>query len=213
MKPSSKRNPCPICGRTANDRCRFNDEAVLCHWGSDLHPPEGMHVGDTVEINGVVWALTRTDCGHAGSSSMFVIHQERGIAPTNQQARLRKVAMEMAAVDVFERDAELADQAHRLIVSLPVFNSLPPDRLRQAIALCRDGDVLLKSLVGRAHRLRRYSPDIAPVAERMKDALKEISYQQKDLLNLWHNTLLDPGAGRGEQLAQQLQPHANQGNV
>lgn len=31
--PSSKRNPCPVCGRDSDDKCRRSDELLSCYWG------------------------------------------------------------------------------------------------------------------------------------------------------------------------------------
>lgn len=56
---SSKRNPCPICGRTKDGDCRINSngQQVICHHPKDLEP------GDVV--NG--WAFTgNTGDGRAG---------------------------------------------------------------------------------------------------------------------------------------------------
>jgi hypothetical protein len=169
-----------------------------------------MHVGDTVEVDGTTWALVKTDCGHAGSSSMFIVHRERGITPTNQQQRLRQVAMEMAQVDEFHADAELADQAHRRIINLPLYDSLKPQQLRDALELCRNSDALLRSLVSRAYRMRRVSPDVAPMTDQMLQAMKEIGYQHQDLLRFWHHELLDPADGRGRRLALEMQYHRDE---
>jgi len=62
---SSKRNPCPICGRTKDGDCRTGgsgaDRRVICHKATDHRP------GDVIEASGVSWACTGpTADGRAG---------------------------------------------------------------------------------------------------------------------------------------------------
>lgn len=76
--PSSKVNPCPVCGRTKDGDCRTSADgkAVICHKHTDLKP--GIDV-----VNG--WAFTsNTSDGRAGH---FVIDKPRETA----QPDLRKV--------------------------------------------------------------------------------------------------------------------------
>lgn len=61
-KASSRRLPCPICGRTKDSDCRISDDLVLCAYGSTHRPPEGMRPGDTCKANdGAIWAFTGND--------------------------------------------------------------------------------------------------------------------------------------------------------
>jgi len=57
-RPSSRSNPCPICGREKDGDCRIGPEQVLCHYGSSHHPPEGLKPGDVIERGGQRWAFT-----------------------------------------------------------------------------------------------------------------------------------------------------------
>jgi hypothetical protein len=61
---SSKRNPCPICGREKDGDCRTSPDGleVICHHPKDLRPGH-----DVIEANGVRWAFTgNTKDGRAG---------------------------------------------------------------------------------------------------------------------------------------------------
>lgn len=61
-KASSKRLPCPICGRTKDSDCRISDDLILCAYGSTHHPPENLRPGDTCKAHdGTVWAFTGND--------------------------------------------------------------------------------------------------------------------------------------------------------
>lgn len=55
--PSSKRNPCPICGRDKDGDCRSNTdgEQRLCHYGTTFAPPPNLKTGEVV--NG--WGFTK----------------------------------------------------------------------------------------------------------------------------------------------------------
>jgi hypothetical protein len=205
MLSSSKAHPCPICSRDNSDHCRFDlsQGVIFCFHGVSHGPPD-LRIGDTLDVEGVVYAYVKDMAGFSGNSAMFRIHEERdGIATApSYSSQLRQAAVAMQQVDRFQQDAELADHAYRLIIGLPLYEQMKPAAIREAISLCRDGSALLSSLVARAYRLRRHSPDVEPVRERMVQALKEVKYQEKDLHSLWHNVLLDPAAGTGQRLAQ-----------
>lgn len=72
MQSSSKRTPCPVCTRVKDADCRFNDEVVLCHTGTDLRP------GNTITINGAQWAFIHHRGGFSGSAAVFRPHRELG---------------------------------------------------------------------------------------------------------------------------------------
>jgi hypothetical protein len=59
LTSSSRKNPCPICGRTKDGDCRINDDEVNCHRGATHHPPEGVESGNVVKgLDGQNWAYT-----------------------------------------------------------------------------------------------------------------------------------------------------------
>jgi hypothetical protein len=74
---SSKRHPCPICGRTKDGDCEVrHDGLVFCHRGSSSHPPEwAIKPGDYGQCHdGQTWAfLGDSDLGRA----QFRIHKPR----------------------------------------------------------------------------------------------------------------------------------------
>lgn len=76
LEPSSKRNPCPICGRTADGDCRTGEGLAICHHGSSHHPPEGLRPGEVIKgRDGQRWAFTgeTTD----GRGSTFTLDKPR----------------------------------------------------------------------------------------------------------------------------------------
>lgn len=69
LEPSSKRNPCPICGRTADGDCRTAEGLAICHHGSTHHPPEGLRPGEVIEgRDGQRWAFTGGTADGRGST-------------------------------------------------------------------------------------------------------------------------------------------------
>jgi len=75
--PSSKANPCPVCGRTKDGDCRISGDGlqVNCHRGSTHSPPADLKKGDTViDKDGRVWAYTHDN----DRGAHFTIHKPRG---------------------------------------------------------------------------------------------------------------------------------------
>ena len=71
---SSRRNPCPCCGRNVDSDCRWNDEVMFCHVGSRFAPPSHLKVGETLIVNGLEWALIAVNKGHSGMAHVFKPH-------------------------------------------------------------------------------------------------------------------------------------------
>ena len=210
MKHSGPNNECPICFRVKGDYCRWDDDRILCYKGSSSGPPD-VAIGAVIEVAGLgQWALAKTDCGFANNSSLFVRHDSsaspRQLSPVDLQ---RSAVALMLQHDQFERDSGLAHQALLRVQNLLDWEAFPPAQVRDALELCEGAYVLFTDLLVRCRKLRRQSPDIGQVAEQLQSALREVRYQGKSLSTFWHSTLLDPAAGRGKQLAQQLKQEAS----
>ncbi|KZR88733.1 hypothetical protein [Synechococcus sp. MIT S9508] len=106
---SSRRTPCPVCGRCRNSHCRWGDGVWHCFIGDTNHPPSNIRIGDVIDINGEQAALVTTDGGHSGNSYVFRAHTALG------KTRIRQVAKQapkdssyMAWIEVVIADADLA---------------------------------------------------------------------------------------------------------
>lgn len=78
--PSSRRNPCPICGRTKDGDCRIRQDGqmVFCHRGKSQGPPERLRVGEILkDTQGQSWAYTGDSRDDSRDGAVFVIHQEK----------------------------------------------------------------------------------------------------------------------------------------
>lgn len=73
MNHSSRNTPCPICRRNTDDKCRWNDEFILCYDGDSFAPPQHLRVGDKIKVNAETFALCSTLSGFAGSSHCFAL--------------------------------------------------------------------------------------------------------------------------------------------
>jgi hypothetical protein len=73
MNSSSRNTPCPICHRNTDDKCRWNDEFILCYDGDSFAPPRHLRIGDKIKVNTETFALCSTLSGFAGSSHCFAL--------------------------------------------------------------------------------------------------------------------------------------------
>lgn len=123
---SSKRHPCPICGRTKDGDCRqMPNGTVVCHHPKDLKR------GETVTVEGVVWAFTGNTKDDRGG--VFKPHEPR------QKGHLRVVASGGTA----SRKTALTPSVPAPLPSLPPANTFALARFTGAMADIsskRDGD-------------------------------------------------------------------------
>ena len=71
---SGKRNPCPICNRTKDDKCAFKSDTIHCYCGVTNSPPN-LKLGEIIHINyGSTrdWALVKKNAGFSGNHCIFI---------------------------------------------------------------------------------------------------------------------------------------------
>lgn len=95
LEASSKRNPCPICGRTADGDCRTGEGLAICHHGTSHHPPEGLRPGEVIDgRDGQLWAFTADTPD--GRAAVFTLdkprHQPARVVPLRSRASSSKAA-------------------------------------------------------------------------------------------------------------------------
>lgn len=74
---SSRRHPCPVCGRNTDGKCRRSAELLSCWHGSRFQPPAGLRLGDVLTIKGRDWAVVALAGGFGGNSLILAPHQPR----------------------------------------------------------------------------------------------------------------------------------------
>ena len=77
FRRSGKNNPCPICDRTKDDKCAWNDSVINCYNGVSNYPPQDLKIGETflMDIGSMPrgkWALVATNRGFSGNHHIFI---------------------------------------------------------------------------------------------------------------------------------------------
>lgn len=98
---SSRRHPCPICGRDSDGDCRVTADGsrAICHYGSRFAPPAGLKPGDVIDgQDGQRWAFTGDTSD--GRAAHFTPDKPREAAPYRPTATgpARKAATPSAPV-------------------------------------------------------------------------------------------------------------------
>ena len=96
LKPSSRSNPCPICGRTKDGDCRRGEELAICHQGKSHHPPGDLRRGEVIDGNdGQRWAFTgETTDGRALTFTVDKPRQNNArVVPLRPRITLARLAM------------------------------------------------------------------------------------------------------------------------
>lgn len=122
MHHSSRGNPCPICFRDKDDKCRWNDHAILCFFGGSFHPPEHLHRGDTIIVGEEKWKLSRLDAGFAGNSYLFVRSNDLHLlSPLQRQRKIKETVRQQ--IDIRSEFSEIRNLVF-ISISTPCFESL-----------------------------------------------------------------------------------------
>ena len=93
---SSRKNPCPICDRTKDDKCAWNSEVIHCYNGVSNYPPKGMKLGEVFHVdNGSTrdWALVKKDAGFSGNHWIFIPDKPIGNAKPLIKKHIPKVSI------------------------------------------------------------------------------------------------------------------------
>jgi hypothetical protein len=107
MKHSSRREPCPICGRNTDDKCRWNDEMIFCYDGTSFAPPQHFKLGDKVKVGLDSYALFSQACVFAGNSYGFALVDDfdyRFLRYEDKRA-FRKKCVDITRTFIKKRDA------------------------------------------------------------------------------------------------------------
>ena len=191
MQTSSRRHPCPCCGRTKDSDCRWTDDVILCHRGASHAPPTHLKRGDTHFIDGSPWAVVRLNGGFDGAA--MVLRPRRGKQP--RRRHLPRVSKKESLVEhlAIRRaiEAWLGEVDDALAV--PSFEHSLPHELR------RDFDVIeaafqhgkaLKRVLRRAQgRDPSVSATVRPLSQILRDARRDIAHQRSDMRDFRTNFL------------------------
>ena len=89
---SGKRNPCPICDRTKDNKCAWNSETIHCYNGSLHYPPQDLKLGEVVVLEIPPrgrWALVAKNKGFSGNHWIFIpdkpLDKNKKLTPTSKE--------------------------------------------------------------------------------------------------------------------------------
>lgn len=180
LQQSSRRTPCPVCGRDSDGDCRWNGEVIFCHQGTSFTPPEDLKVGDVIDVQGTPWALIRIGSGFAASACQFRPHRDQGNPVDLAKVPPRK------PVQLNRELAEETFEAIKAALEVPAFMHSTPEELRESCRLIEHAWELSKSLtlhLQHCHR-KESNPErkarLARQIDLVSQAKTEVRYQRRD---------------------------------
>lgn len=180
MKHSSRKEPCPICSRDKDDKCRWNDFNIFCYYGNSFHPPSGLRLGDFIEAFGRRWKLVKLDGGFSGGSYIFATASDREPArrQTREEREHYRKQIDFVSHKSKKMFSELRKKVHQCC-ALPDFHAMNSDEIRKASLLLQltvdDCDAALKFV----YRNRRLISDFAKLRTAYMIWQKSMRYQKK----------------------------------
>jgi len=193
---SSKRTPCPLCGRNSDGDCRYSDELILCHLGSRFSPPQHLRIGEVVSINGTEWALTRTGVGYDGAAHQFQPHRPKPKQGTRRQARRTHGRRSLKLIARAELLQFLAN--YREAMRCPEFIHCTPDELKHYFSAIDRAWQQGPQLLARLNALGRSDQSWRRYAKAVQLKLKTLGYQLADA-NHYRRNYLGEQTNKGEQ--------------
>ena len=180
MQISKRNNPCPVCGRNKDSDCRWDDDVIFCHNGTNFAPPDHLKVGDTLTLDGVVWALVKTNSGHTGLCHVFKLNRplDKKYKPYNpvqkKQEKERQEYLFREGVAALEQYLKLANAALE-VFSYEYCNL---EQIKESKALINrafdEGKELREVLIG----IRRFNKNIEEFIELFDEKYRRIKYQK-----------------------------------
>lgn len=182
MNHSSKNNPCPVCGRNTDDKCRWSDEFILCYDGDSFAPPAHLSVGDKIKIKSETYALCSVLSGFAGSSHCFALvddfnyrflkYEDKRMYRTQCVRTMKEFLQKKKSIDLSVKFIQLNENLQKLTLAELAYCKLVAEKCKSSA----------ETLLSYASANKRYIVDyLAYVnaifdAEKMaSEALEEIS--------------------------------------
>lgn len=187
---SSKRNPCPLCGRDTDDKCRRSDGSIHCYRGERFSPPADLRLGEVLEIEGGRWAVTALAGGFSGAH--VVLRPDRGreqFRPVQREARRREaVVLEPLLLDLFRRCRQWVQAA----LGIPEFVHSTLEEIREARVIVTTAAEALAELRQPLLEAKRERPELGRLLHAVDLWAKEVGYQRADLEHFWRRQLGTP---------------------
>ena len=162
---------------------------IFCHQGTTNGPPEGLRIGDVINVEGNPWALVGVDSGFASAAYQFRPQRERELLKVNLKLPPRR------SVPLNTELVQEAFDAMRAAMDTPEFTHSDPDELRRSFALIERAWELSNALVMHLNRCHRHEPDperkvrLAKQIDIAIQATKQVLYQRRDALHFCRHYL------------------------
>ena len=166
MKHSSRKDPCPICNRDKDDKCRWNDFNIFCYYGNSFHPPSSLRIGDRIDVFGKSWKLVKLNGGFSGGSYIFAVANENETfrRQTREEREQYRKQIDFVAHKSKKLLSDLRAKVHQCL-ALKDFQTMNLDEIRKANLLLQltvdDCDAALKfvlrnqRMIANSQKLRR----------------------------------------------------------
>ena len=180
MQVSSKKSPCPCCGRTKDPDCRFSDDLILCHCGSTSGPPQHLRIRDVIQIHGRPWQLMKINAGYDGAAHCFKPHQarERTHRPLSANRQQMLEVQRSMAIHQLEK---FFDQ-FQIAWSVGDFHSLPAAQLKQSFGLIYAAEQKGLTLARSLQTIWREHPDLRDCyRDRFETYVRNLKAQRQDV--------------------------------
>ena len=186
MQVSSKKSPCPCCGRTKDPDCRFSDDLILCHCGSTSGPPQHLRLRDVIQIQGRPWQLMKINAGYDGAAHCFKPHQER--ERTHRQESWHRppsaehMAMQQAHRSMAILGLEQFFEQFQQTWNIGDFHSLPAAQLQQSFGLIYAAEQKGLTLARSLQTIWREHPDLRDRhRDRFDSCIRNLKAQRQDV--------------------------------
>lgn len=176
MQRSSKKNPCPACGRVHDADCAWSDDVIFCHSGSDLS------IGQTIDVDGQPWALVKLNAGFSGNAAVFKPHEENRRYPDKSGASPEQILTRQAKRSISALALERFFNAFDAAWNVKDFHSLSPNELKEginAITKAHHNSIEMKAT---AQTIWREHKDLSDLyRDRFEACVLNLKYQVNDL--------------------------------
>ena len=193
MRSSGRNNPCPVCGRTKDTDCRWNDTTILCHTGTDLRP------GDTITIAGIKWAFIHHKGGFSGMAAVFKPHRDRNREEWKWDLRRPTPSSPVQLLAIQQKRTQWLDVLDQLFAAfdaawnVPDFYSATPDQLKNAFTAIDDAQAKAATLAPHLPAIWHEYPDLKELHRlRVESNLKAVAHIAEDARQFKQNDLGNP---------------------
>jgi hypothetical protein len=195
VQASSRKSPCPFCGRTKDADCRWKADVILCHQGTSHKPPSDLRRGDVINIAGKSWALIRRDGGFDGAAAVFKPHNPRRKVPNrDHQHRFDTLTVDPKDVVLHAAHAVMAGLVQDIdrALSVPDFQFSLPHELQADFQLVEETSNAVAAFKQTLLKLQRSTGGLERHLAQLTQALEDLGHVCRDVKRFKRCALGEP---------------------